>query len=171
MHAAWSEALKAFDQAAISESSSFHQALQTAHDRAARRVKIRIMQGHLDHFIKVGNQVQGDSPALEIGNRWVDIDGWNLIKELRSSLSAALERKLHEPARTLAEAFLVPIAQKEEIDGSLDIHRVSLGEFGGELDEIHKSYNRLKRLVRDKARDVCLYVTVSELLNEEKYAR
>lgn len=170
MHMAWGEALKAFDQSVIAESSAFHLALQTAHDRAARRVKIRIMQGYLDHFIKVGSQVQGDSPALEIGNRWVDIDGWNLIKDLRSNLSAALERELHEPARTLAEAFLVPIAQKEEVDGSLDIHRVSLGEFGGELDEIHKSYSRLKRTIRDKARDVCLYVTISELLNEAKYA-
>ncbi len=170
MHVAWDEALKSFDQSAISESSAFHLALQNAHDRAARRVKIRIMQGHLDHFIKVDSQFRGDSPALEIGNRWVDIDGWNLIKDLRSNLSAALERELHEPARTLAEAFLVPIAQKEEADGTLDIHRVSLGEFGGELDEIHKSYSRLKRSIRDKARDVCLYVTISELLNETKYA-
>lgn len=170
MHVAWGEALKVFDQAVIAENSAFHQALQTAHDRAARRIKIRIMQGHFDHFIKVGGLTPGDSPALEIGNRWVDIDGWNLIKELRVSLSAALERELQEPARTLAEAFLVSIAQKEEVDGSLDIHRVALGEFGGELDEIHKSYHRLKRALRDKARDVCLYVTMSELLNEEKYA-
>ncbi|HEY0754281.1 MAG TPA: dynamin family protein [Ktedonobacteraceae bacterium] len=170
MHSAWSETLKAFDQAVLADNNAFHLALQNAHDRAARRVKIRIMQGHLDHFIKVGSHIQGDSPALEIGQRWVDIDGWNLIKDLRSNLSAALERELHEPARTLAEAFLMPIAQKEEIDGSLDIHRVSLGEFGGELDEIHKSYSRLKRSIRDKARDVCLYVTISELLNEAKYA-
>lgn len=170
MHSAWNDALKSFDQTIISESSAFHQALQTAHDRAARRVKIRIMQGYFDHYIKVSSQIQGDSPALEIGSRWVDIDGWNLIKELRANLSAALERELHEPARTLAEAFLVPIAQKEEVDGSLDIHRVSLGEFGGELDEIHKLYSRLKRTIRDKARDVCLYITIGELLNEEKYA-
>jgi hypothetical protein len=170
MHNAWDEALQSFDLAIISENSTFHQALQTAHDRAARRIKIRIMQGHFDHFIKVGNNALGDSPALEIGNRWVDIDGWNLIKELRVNLSSALERELHEPARTLAEAFLLPIAQKEEIDGSLDIHRVSLGEFGGDLDEIHKTHSRLKRSIRDKARDVCLYVTMGELLNEEKYA-
>lgn len=170
MLTAWNEALKAFDQALLSENSSFHQALHKGHDRAARRIKIRITQGHFDHFIKVGNHFRGDSPALEIGNRWVDIDGWNLIKELRSNLSAALERELHEPARTLAEAFLLPVAQKEEIDGSLDIHRVSLGEFGGELDEIQKAYNRLKRFIRDKARDVCLYVTMGELLNKEKYA-
>ncbi len=170
MYTSWEEALKAFDQALISSTSSFHQALHNGHDRAARRIKIRIMQGHFDHFIKVGNQTLGDSPALEIGNRWVDIDGWNLIKELRSDLSAALERELHEPARTLAEAFLIPVAQKEEIEGTLDIHRVSLGEFGGELDEIHKAYSRLKRTIRDKARDVCLYVTMGELLNEEKYA-
>jgi hypothetical protein len=45
-----------------------------------------------------------------------------------------------------------------------------MGEFGGDLDEIHKSYSRLKRSIRDKARDVCLYVTISELLNETKYA-
>ncbi|HVU67138.1 MAG TPA: dynamin family protein [Ktedonobacteraceae bacterium] len=170
MHVAWSDALKAFDQTVLAEGNAFHQALQTAHDRAARRVKIRIMQGYLDHFIKVSSQVQGDSPALEIGNRWVDIDGWNLIKDLRSNVSAALERELHEPARCLAEAFLAPIAQKEEVDGSLDINRVSMGEFGGDLDEIHKSYSRLKRSIRDKARDVCLYVTISELLNEAKYA-
>lgn len=170
MHVAWKEALTAFDQALLSEDSLFHRTLHTAHDRAARRIKIRIMQGHFDHFIKVGNQFPGISPALEIGNRWVDIDGWNLIKELRTNLSSALERELHEPARTLAEAFLVPVAQKEELDGSLDIHRVSLGESGGELDEIYKIYSRLKRTIRDKARDVCLYVTMSELLNEEKYA-
>jgi hypothetical protein len=170
MHLAWNEALKLLDQAIISENSAFHSALQTAHDRAARRVKIRIMQGHFDHFIKVSTQSGGNSPALEIGNRWVDIDGWNLIKELRLHLSAALERELNEPARTLAEAFLLPIAQKEEIDGTLDIHRVSLGESGGELDEIHKTYSRLKRMIREKARDVCLYVTMGELLNEEKYA-
>jgi energy-coupling factor transporter ATP-binding protein EcfA2 len=170
MHTAWDEALKAFDQTLLSENNAFHQALHTGHDRAARRIKIRIMQGHFDHFVKVGNQALGDSPALEIGNRWVDIDGWNLIKELRTDLSAALERELHEPARTLAEAFLIPVAQKEEIDGSLDIHRVSLSEFGGELDDIHKAYSRLKRTIRDKARDVCLYVTMGELLNEDKYA-
>ena len=107
---------------------------------------------------------------MEIGNRWIDIDGWNLIKEMRVSFSAALEREMNEPARTLAEAFLLPIAHKEEIDGSLDIHRIALGEFGGELDEISKSYNKLKRSIREKACDVCLYVTMGELLNEEKYA-
>ncbi len=170
MHTAWGEALKAFDGTLIAENSAFHQALHNAHDRAARRIKIRIMQGHFDHFIKVGSQALGYSPALEIGSRWVDIDGWNLIKELRMTLSAALERELHEPARTLAEGFLIPVAQKEEVDGTLDIHCVSLGEFGGELDEVHKIYSRLKRAIRDKARDICLYVTLGELLNEEKYA-
>ena len=170
MHEAWNEAIKAFDQAIVAEDNAFHQALQTAHDRAARRIKIRIMQGHFDHFVKVSSHAQGNSPALEIGNRWVDVDGWNLIKELRVSLSAALERELHDPARTLADAFLVPVAQKEEVDGTLDIHRISLGEFGEDLDEIHKAYSRLKRIIRDKARDICLYVTMGEMLNEEKYA-
>src|SRR5439155_1250267 len=84
-----------------------------------------------------------------------------------TSFSAALEREMHEPARTLAEAFLIPIAHKEEIDGSLDISHVTLGEFGGELDEISRSYSRLKRSIRDKARDVCLYVTLGELLTED----
>ncbi len=170
MHSAWQEALKQFDTVIRTEGNAFHRALETAHERAARRIKIRIMQGHFDHFIKVGNRTQADSPAMEIGNRWVDIDGWSLIKALRVSFSAALERELNEPARTLAEAFLIPIAHKEEIDGSLDINRVALGEFGGELDEIQKAYNKLKRSVREKARDVCLYVTMGELLNEEKYA-
>lgn len=107
---------------------------------------------------------------MEIGNRWVDIDGWNLIKELRVSFTAALEREMQEPARALAEAFLLPIAHKEEVVGLLDIHNVALGESGGELDEIQKAYSKLKRAIRDKARDVCLYVTLGELLNEEKYA-
>jgi hypothetical protein len=170
MHSAWNEALKQFDMIIRMEDSSFHSALETAHDRAVRRVKIRIMQGHFDYFIKVSNRTQADSPAMEIGNRWVDIDGWSLIKELRVSFSAALEREMNEPARTLAEAFLIPIAHKEEIDGTLDINRVALGEFGGELDEIQKAYNKLKRTIRERARDVCLYVTMGELLNEEKYA-
>jgi len=170
MREAWREALKEFDAAMRSENNAFQQALLTAHDRTARRIKIRIMQGHFDHFIKVGNRAQEDSPAMEIGSRWVDIDGWSLIKELRASFSAALEREMQEPARTLAEAFLIPIAHKEEIDGSLDIYSVALGEFGGELDEIQKAYGKLKRMIRDKARDVCLYVTMGELLNEEKYA-
>ncbi len=170
MHAAWNDALKQFDTMIRTENNAFHQALQTAHERASRRIKIRIMQGNFDHFIKVSNSTQADSPAMEIGNRWVDIDGWGLIKELRVSFSAALERELNEPARTLAEAFLIPIAHKEEIDGSLDISRIALGEFGGELDEIQKSYNKLKRGIREKARDICLYVTMGELLNEEKYA-
>lgn len=170
MHIAWTEALKQFDTEIRTEDNAFHSALETAHDRASRRVKIRILQGHFDHFIKVSNRAQTDSPAMEIGNRWVDIDGWSLIKELRVSFSAALEREMNEPARTLAEAFLIPIAHKEEIDGSLDINRVALGEFGGELDEIQKAYNKLKRTIREKARDVCLYVTMGELLNEEKYA-
>jgi predicted ATPase len=170
MHTAWQEALKQFDIAIRTEGNAFHQALMTAHDRAARRVKVRILQGYFDHFIKVGNRTQAESPAMEIGERWVDIDGWSLIKDLRVSFSAALERELNEPARTLAEAFLIPIAHKEEIEGSLDISRVALGEFGGELDEIQKAYNKLKRHIREKARDVCLYVTMGELLNEEKYA-
>ncbi len=170
MHAAWNDALKQFDAVIRTENNSFYQALETAHERAARRVKIRIMQGHFDHFIKVSNSVQEDSPAMEIGDRWTDIDGWNLIKELRLSFSAALERELNEPARTLAEAFLIPIAHKEEIDSSLDITQVALGEYGGELDEIQKSYGKLKRSIREKARDVCLYVTMGELLNEQKYA-
>jgi hypothetical protein len=118
----------------------------------------------------VSSRVQADSPAMEIGNRWVDIDGWGLIKDLRVKFSAALEREINEPARTLAEAFLIPIAHQEEIDGTLDINRVALGEFDGELDEIQKAYNKLKRSIREKARDVCLYVTMGELLNEEKYA-
>lgn len=113
MHEAWKDALQQFDSVIRSEQNAFHQALQMAHDRAARRIKIRILQGHFDHSIKVGNHAQDDSPAMEIGNRWVDIDGWNLIKELRTSFSAALERELQEPARTLAEAFLIPIAHKE----------------------------------------------------------
>ena len=170
MHTAWEDALKQFDTVLSSEGNAFHSALETAHDRASRRVKIRIMQGHFDHFIKVSNRAQADSPAMEIGNRWVDIDGWSLIKELRVSFSAALEREMNEPARTLAEAFLIPIAHKEEIEGTLDINRIALGEFGGELDEIQRAYNKLKRSIREKARDVCLYVTMGELLNEEKYA-
>lgn len=170
MHSAWQDALKQLDAAISSENNAYHQALEIAHDRAARRIKIRIMQGHFDHFIKVGNHSQEDSSAMEIGERWTDIDGWGLIKDLRVSFSSALERELNEPARSLAEAFLIPIAHKEEIDGSLDISRVALGEYGGELDEIQKSYNKLKRMVREKSRDVCLYVTMGELLNEEKYA-
>ncbi|HVB73717.1 MAG TPA: dynamin family protein [Ktedonobacteraceae bacterium] len=170
MRDAWKDALKEFDEAIRADNNAFHHALLTAHDRAARRIKIRILQGHFDHFIKVGLHIQADSPAMEIGNRWVDIDGWNLIKDLRVSFTAALEREMQEPARTLAEAFLISIAHKEEIDGSLDIHNVALGEYGGELDEIQKAYGKLKRSIRDKARDVCLYVTMGELLNEEKYA-
>jgi guanylate kinase len=170
MRDAWKEALKEFDAVIRNGQSAFQTALLTAHDRAVRRIKIRIMQGHFDHFIKVGNRLQEDSPALEIGKRWVDIDGWNLIRELRVSFTAALERELQEPARTLAEAFLLPIAHREELEGSLDIHNVALGEFGGELDDIHKAYSKLKRAIRDKSRDVCLYVTLGELLNEEKYA-
>ena len=170
MHVAWKDALKHFDTVIRTENNPFHQALVKAHERASRRINIRIMQGHFDSAIKVSNSTQSDSPAMEIGNRWVDIDGWGLIKDLRLSFSAALERELNEPARTLAEAFLIPIAHKEEIDGTLDINRVALGEFGGELDDIHKSYNKLKRIIREKARDICLYVTMGELLNEEKYA-
>ncbi len=170
MRDAWKEALKEFDNAMRNEQNAFQAALLTAHDRAARRIKIRIMQGYFDQFIKVGNQTRQDSPAMEIGNRWVDIDGWNLIKELRVSFTAALEREMLEPARALAEAFLLPIAHREEVDGSLDIHNVALGEYGGELDEIQKAYSKLKRAIREKARDVCLYATLGELLNEEKYA-
>ncbi|HLJ36410.1 MAG TPA: hypothetical protein VKU38_22315, partial [Ktedonobacteraceae bacterium] len=170
MHDAWHYALTQFDSVIHTHESLFHAALMTAHDRAARRIKIRILQGHFDRFIKVGNRTQSDSPAMEIGSRWTDIDGWSLIKELRANFSAALEREMNEPARTLAEAFLIPIAHKEEIDGSLDINHVALGEYGGELDEIEKAYSKLKRSIREKARDVCLYVTMGELLNEEKYA-
>ena len=170
MRDAWREALKEFDRVILTENNAYHQALLTAHDRASRRIKIRILQGHFDHFIKVGTRSPADSPALEIGNRWVDIDGWNLIRELRLSFTAALEREMQEPARTLAEAFLISVAHREEIDGLLNIHSIALGEYGGELDEIQKSYGRLKRAIRDKARDVCLYVTLGELLNEEKYA-
>ncbi len=170
MRAAWRNALKDFDTAILTDNNAYHQALLTAHDRASRRIKIRILQGHFDHFIKVGTNAPQDSPALEIGNRWIDIDGWNLIKELRVSFTAALEREMQEPSRTLAEAFLLPIAHNEEIEGSLDISTVALGETGGELDEIAKAYAKLKRAIRDKARDVCLYVTLGELLNEEKYA-
>lgn len=170
MHLAWNEALKEFDSTIQAAGNAFHRTLVTAHERAARRVKIRIMQGHFDHYIKVGAGDQKASPAMEIGQRWVDIDGWSLIKDLRVSFSAALEREMNEPARTLAEAFLIPIAHKEEIDGTLDIGRIALGEYGGELDEIHKSYNKLKRSIREKARDISLYVTMGELLNEEKYA-
>jgi energy-coupling factor transporter ATP-binding protein EcfA2 len=170
MHNAWQDALKQFDLALGLEQNAFHQVLQTAHDRAARRVKIRILQGHFDHYIKVGKSSPAESPAMEIGSRWTDIDGWSLIRALRVSFSAALERELNEPARTLAEAFLIPITHKEELDGSLNITQVALGEYGGELDEIQKAYNRLKRGIREKARDICLYVTMGELLNEEKYA-
>ncbi len=170
MHSAWGEALKDFDATISAEDNLFHYALETAHHRALRRIKGRITQGHFDHFIKVSSRTQNASPALEVGNRWVDIDGWGLIKDLRSHFSAALEREMNEPARTLAEAFLVPITHKEEIDGTLDISRVALGEHGGELDEMQKAYNKLKRGIREKARNICLYVTMSELLNEEKYA-
>ncbi len=38
------------------------------------------------------------------------------------------------------------------------------------MDEIGKNYNKLKRSIREKARDICLYVSMAELLNEEKYA-
>jgi len=167
MRDAWNDALKEFDAAVHSENSAFHQALETAHDRATRRVKIRVMQGHFDYFIKVNQR--GNAQAMEPGSGWADIDGWNLIKELRSNFSAALERELNEPARALADAFLIAIAHKEEVDGPLDIHRVALGEFGGELDEISRVYNKLKRGIREKARDICLYVTMGDLLNEGKY--
>ncbi len=170
MHSAWNEALRQFDALLSHEENPFHRALEAAHERTLKRVKLRITQGYFDRFIQVNSQAQANSPAMEIGNRWVDIDGWGLIKELRLSFSAALEREMYEPARTLAEAFLIPIAHKEEIDGSLDITRVALGEYGGELDEVQKAYHKLKRSIREKSRDICLYVTMSELLNEEKYA-
>jgi Dynamin family len=167
MREAWNDTLREFDGAIHNESSAFHEALEMAHNRATRRVKIRVMQGHFDHFIKVNQR--GNSQATESASGWADIDGWNLIKELRANFSAALERELNEPARALADAFLIPIAHKEEVDGTLDIHHVALGEFGGELDEIQRAYNKLKRSIREKARDICLYVTMGELLNEEKY--
>jgi hypothetical protein len=168
MREAWIDALKQFEIAISSGNSAFHQTLEAAHNRAIRRVKIRIMQGHFDHFIKVSQR--SGSPSIEPGSHWTDIDGWNLVKELRASFCAALERELNEPARALADTFLIPIAHKEEVDGSLDIHRVALGEFGGELDEIQRAYNKLKRTIREKARDICLFVTIGELLNEDKYA-
>jgi energy-coupling factor transporter ATP-binding protein EcfA2 len=170
MHTSWSDSLGQFDEVISSEDNPFHRALATAHERALKRINVHIMQGHFDHYIKVSNRTGANSPAMEIGQRWIDIDGWGLIKELRMSFSSALEREINEPARTLAEAFLIPIAYKEEIDGTLDISRIALGEFGGEMDDIQKSYSKLKRSVREKARDVCLYVSVGELLNEEKYA-
>lgn len=170
MHSAWNDALKQFDAAISSENNPFHRTLELAHQRAARRIRTQITQGQFDHFIQVSNGSPAISPAMEIGHRWIDIDGWGLIRELRQSFTSALERELNEPARTLAEAFLIPIAHKEEVDGALDINQIALGESGGELDEIHKAYNKLKRGIREKARDVCLYVTLSELLNEEKYA-
>ncbi len=170
MYTAWHEALGLFDETMSSEDNLFHHALVTAHDRALRRIKSRIMQGHFDHFIRMSNRTYTTSPAMEIGNRWVDIDGWGLINELRVSFSAALEREINEPARTLAEAFLIPISHNEEIAGTLDIEHVALGEFGGDLDEIQKAYNKLKRSIRERSRDICLYVTMGELLNEEKYA-
>jgi hypothetical protein len=170
MRTAWVDALKQFDAVIGAETNPFHRALEAAHARASRRIKQRITQGHFDHFIRVSSRGQGDSPALDLGNRWVDIDGWNLIRELRASFSAAVERELNEPARALSDSFLIPIAYKEEIDGALDIGQIALGEYGGELDEIQKSFNKLKRTIREKARDICLYVTMGELLNEEKYA-
>ena len=170
MRMAWMDALKQFDSVIGAETNPFHHALEAAHARASRRIKHRITQGHFDHFIRVSNRGQGDSPTLDLGNRWVDIDGWNLIRELRASFSAAVERELNEPARALSDAFLIPIAYKEEIDGTLDTGQVALGEYGGELDEIQKAFNKLKRTIREKARDICLYVTMGELLNEEKYA-
>src|SRR5207253_1972147 len=51
MYTDWNDALKQFDGVIRTENNPFHQALQTAHERAARRIKIRIMQGHYDHFI------------------------------------------------------------------------------------------------------------------------
>ncbi|HTK06018.1 MAG TPA: dynamin family protein [Ktedonobacteraceae bacterium] len=170
MHIAWADALRQFDEAISSEENAFHRALATAHERALKRIKVHIMQGHFDHYIKVSSRADLNSPAMDIGHRWIDIDGWGLIKELRMSFSSALEREINEPARSLAEAFLLPIAYKEEIDATLDITRIALGEFGGEMDDIQKSYSKLKRSIREKARDVCLYVSVGELLNEEKYA-
>jgi hypothetical protein len=170
MHTAWNEALQQFDTIINTENNAFHRAILTAHERATHRIKIHIMQGLYDHFIKMRGHASQGSSALEIGERWVDIDGWNLIRELRTSFSTALEREISEPARTLAEAFLIPITHKEEIEGSLDIKQVALGEFGGDLDEIQKAYNKLKRIIRDKARDVCFYVSMGELLNEDKYA-
>jgi hypothetical protein len=170
MHTAWEDALRQFDEVISNEENPFHRALAMAHERALKRIKVHIMQGQFDHYIKASNRAGRHSPAMDIGQRWIDIDGWGLIKELRISFSSALEREINEPARTLAEAFLIPIAYKEEIDGTLDINRIALGEFGGEMDDIQKSYSKLKRSVREKARDVCLYVSIGELLNEEKYA-
>lgn len=48
--------------------------------------------------------------------------------------------------------------------------RRRLGEFGGEMDDLQKTYSKLKRGVREKARDLCLYISTGKLLNEEKYA-
>ena len=73
MRDAWNDVLKQFDIAIRSENSPFYQTLEAAHNRATRRVKICIMQGHFDHFIKVSQR--SNSPLMEVGSRWTDIDG------------------------------------------------------------------------------------------------
>ena len=170
MIVAWCQALKEFSEAMSAEHNPFYQALEVAHKRSIQRITLRITHGHFDHFIKVHHHRNLESPAMEIGTRWIDVDGWGLVRELRSHLCAAIERELNEPARTLAETFLIPVSHKEEIEETLDIYRVALGESGGEIDELQKSYQKLKRTIRDRARDICLDVTIGELLNEEKYA-
>ncbi len=165
---AWTEARLQFEKEHIRlEADTFYSSLKTAYQEAKRYVQACIDQGDFDSFFKGTNSgLNSDTSAMQ-ENPWPEPEILNLITQLRLTLIISLEKEIEEPAKTLANSFLSLIKRKEEDNGPLNIQRIAFFSSEPKVAEIIQKYAEIKDDIRDKALNICLHITMSELFDKQ----
>jgi hypothetical protein len=175
MSIAWQQALDKYEiarQLPLNQ-NEFYQALNTAYGQAINYLKHRIDSHDFDSFIEIpayrGGGRLNPSWAIIPDEEAVEVRGNNLRSELRSRLARILDQLMQEQtAEELADMFLATIRQQGEgTGGALDIKGMAFDEASIELDEIQLSFDELLQYLRDTASQICRFVAVSDLFDEQ----
>jgi hypothetical protein len=145
-----------------------------AYSGAVEHIHRRIDNGEFDPFVDVASHMNNENArfswTISSKEEFTDIYGKNLRSALRSRLWGIMEQRIGSPAQVLTDMFLTSIEkQGQGTDGTLDIRHIAFEEESDELDEISNTFEKLLEDIRSTARDVCRYVTMGELLDENKH--
>jgi hypothetical protein len=175
MGLSWQQALDNYEHARNlpPNHNEFYQALINAYNQAINYLKHRIDSKDFDSFVEIPNYTGSGrikpSWAIVPGEDAVEVRGNALRSELRSRLAGILDQLMQEqPAEELADMFLATVRrQGEGTGGALDINGMTFDETSTMLDEIEQSFDELLIDLRDIAGQVCRFVAVSDLFDEQ----
>lgn len=175
MSITWQQALDHYELARNQPSNrnEFYLALTNAYNQAVNYLKQRIDSKDFDSFIEIPNYTGSgrikSSWAIIPSEDAVEVRGNALRSELRSRLAGILDQLMQEqPAEELADMFLATIRkQGEGTNGALDFKGMTFNESSPKLDEIKQSFDELLRDLREIAGEVCRFVAVSDLFDEQ----